>query len=67
MEERFDKYFASDVFDRRVMKEMLSEEVYDRFLKTIDEGKELEVDVADKVAEAMKNWATSRGVTHFTH
>ena len=67
MEERFDKYFASDVFDRRVMKEMLSEEFYDRFLKTIDEGKELEVDVADKVAEAMKNWATSRGVTHFTH
>ena len=67
MEERFDKYYATDVFNRKVMKEMLEAEVYDRFLKTIDEGKELDFDVASKVAEAMKDWATKKGATHFTH
>ena len=67
MEERFEKYYATDVFDRNVMKEMLDKDVYARFLKTIDEGKELEFDIASSVAEAMKEWATKKGATHFTH
>ena len=60
-------YFGSLVFDDRVMRATLSEEVYQSLRKTIDEGKELDISVANAVAEAMKNWAVAHGATHFTH
>ncbi len=60
-------YFGSQVFDDRVMRSSLSAEVYASLRKTIDEGKELDISVANAVAEAMKNWAVSKGATHFTH
>ncbi|MBP5250413.1 MAG: glutamine synthetase III [Lachnospiraceae bacterium] len=60
-------YFGSQVFDDRVMRSTLSAEVYASLRKTIDEGKELDISVANAVAEAMKNWAVSKGATHFTH
>ena len=60
-------YFGSMVFDDRVMRSTLSAEVYASLRKTIDEGKELDIGVANAVAEAMKNWAVSKGATHFTH
>ena len=60
-------YFGSQVFDDRVMRANLSADVYASLRKTIDEGKELDISVANAVAEAMKNWAVSKGATHFTH
>ncbi|MBQ7460410.1 MAG: glutamine synthetase III [Oscillospiraceae bacterium] len=60
-------YFGSQVFDDRVMRANLSADVYASLRKTIDEGKELDIGVANAVAEAMKNWAVSKGATHFTH
>ena len=59
--------FASLVFDDRVMKANLSAKVYNSLKKTIDEGKELDLTVANAVAEAMKDWAVAHGATHFTH
>ena len=60
-------YFGSKVFDDRVMKSMLSAEVYNSVKKTIDEGTELNIGVANAVAIAMKDWAVANGATHFTH
>ncbi len=60
-------YFGSLVFDDRVMKATLSAKVYASLKKTIDEGKELDIGVANAVAIAMKDWAISKGATHFTH
>ncbi|MCR4906763.1 MAG: glutamine synthetase III [Clostridiales bacterium] len=59
--------FGSMVFDDRVMKAVLSAEVYASLRKTIDEGAELDIGVANAVAQAMKDWAVERGATHFTH
>ncbi len=61
------EYFASLVFDDRTMRTVLSEKVYSSLKATIDEGKELDVECANAVAEAMKNWAVDNGATHFTH
>ncbi|MBQ3870373.1 MAG: glutamine synthetase III, partial [Clostridia bacterium] len=60
-------YFGVNVFDDRVMKATLSAEVYNSLKQTIDEGKALDVSVANAVASAMKDWAISKGATHFTH
>ena len=61
------EYFGSLVFDDRVMKATLSDDVYRSLKKTIDEGAVLETDVANAVAVAMKDWAVAHGATHFTH
>ena len=61
------KYFGCMVFDDRVMKASLSSKVYQSLRKTIDEGEQLDSSVADVVAEAMKEWAVSKGATHYTH
>ena len=60
-------YFGSMVFDDRVMRASLSADVYASLRKTIDEGSELDISVANAVADAMKTWAVSKGATHFTH
>ena len=60
-------YFGSQVFDDRVMRANLSADVYASLRHTIDEGTELDIGVANAVAEAMKNWAVGKGATHFTH
>ena len=60
-------YFGSLVFDDRMMKAMLSADVYQSLKKTIDEGASLNNDVANAVAAAMKDWAVERDATHFTH
>ena len=60
-------YFGSLVFDDRIMKATLSEDIYKSLKKTIDEGTQLDITVANAVAEAMKDWALSKGATHFTH
>ncbi|MBQ7699261.1 MAG: glutamine synthetase III [Clostridia bacterium] len=60
-------YFGENVFDDRVMKATLSAKVYNSLKQTIDEGKTLDISVANAVAAAMKQWAISKGATHFTH
>ncbi|MBQ8525786.1 MAG: glutamine synthetase III [Clostridia bacterium] len=60
-------YFGSLVFDDRVMKSKLSSKVYQSLKKTIDEGAQLDLSVANAVADAMKEWAVENGATHYTH
>ena len=62
-----DELFGIDVFSKKVMKTMLSAPVYKRVEETISEGKKLDREIADEVASAMKNWAVSKGATHYTH
>ncbi|MEE5993342.1 MAG: glutamine synthetase III [Oscillospiraceae bacterium] len=65
--EKVTEYFGSMVFDDRVMKARLSENVYKSLKRTIDRGTPLDASVADAVAAAMKEWAIEKGATHFTH
>ena len=60
-------YFGSMTFDDRVMKATLSADIYASLKKTIDEGANLNTQVANAVAAAMKDWAVEHGATHFTH
>ena len=60
-------YFGSLVFDDRNMRAALPADIYKSLRKTIDEGTNLDLNVANAVAEAMKNWAVEHGATHFTH
>ena len=60
-------YFGCLVFDDRVMKANLSAKVYQSLKKTIDEGAQLDISVANAVAAAMKEWAVANGATHYTH
>ncbi len=55
------------VFNDRVMKDKLPKDVYKAVHKTIEDGSHLELDVANSVAAAMKEWAIEHGATHFTH
>nr|WP_294492686.1 glutamine synthetase III [uncultured Anaerosporobacter sp.] len=59
--------FAIDVFNDVVMAERLPKKVYATLKKTIEEGEELDLDIANIVAHAMKEWALERGATHYTH
>ncbi len=59
--------FGSKVFNDAVMKERLPKDTYKALKKTIDEGTHLQLDVANVVAHAMKDWAIEQGATHFTH
>jgi len=61
------KVFGSNVYSDRVMKDRLPKKTYDELKKTIDDGKQLTLEVAKVVAEDMKNWALDRGATHYTH
>lgn len=59
--------FGSMVFGDAIMKVRLPKDTYSVMQNTIRKGKELELDVANVVAAAMKNWAIEKGATHFTH
>ncbi len=59
--------FGSMVFDEQAMKERLPKATYKLMKKSIAQGKPLDREVANVVANAMKDWAIERGVTHFTH
>ncbi len=59
--------FGSMVFNDDVMRARLPKDVYKSLKKTIKEGTPLELDVANVVANTMKDWATEKGATHFTH
>ncbi len=59
--------FGTMVFNTKVMKERLPADTYAELQKTIKDGAPLSVDVADVVANAMKDWAIEKGATHYTH
>ena len=59
--------FGTMVFDNAVMKERLPKETYKSLMKTIEDGKHLDLAVANVVANEMKNWAIEKGATHYTH
>ncbi len=59
--------FGSMVFNDTIMKERLPKDTYKALKKTREQGKPLEPNVANVVANAMKNWAVEKGATHFTH
>ena len=59
--------FAKDVFNDSVMRERLPKKTYAALKETIDKGTELDPEVANVVAHAMKEWALERGATHYTH
>lgn len=59
--------FGSKVFNDTVMKARLPKEIYEALRKTMAQGTHLELDVANAVANAMKNWAIENGATHYTH
>ena len=59
--------FGSNVFNDVVMRSTLPKEVYKSLRKTIDNGERIDMSIADSVANAMKDWATSKGATHYTH
>ncbi|MBR4237698.1 glutamine synthetase III [bacterium] len=67
MNENLENYFGFNVFNEKVMKDVLSNEIYKELKETIEKGKELDLEVADNVAREMKKWALSKGATHFTH
>ncbi len=66
-EERPETVFGSNTYNLGVMKETLKPATYQAIVETIEEGRKLPEGLADEVAEAMKNWAVSRGATHFAH
>ena len=59
--------FGEMVFNEQIMKARLPKETYKAMKKTINEGLPLNIDIANVVANAMKDWATEKGATHFTH
>ncbi len=60
-------YFGSLVFNDDVMRERLPKDVYKALKRTVEDGKDLDINVANSVANAMKNWAIEKGCTHYTH
>ncbi|MBR5031334.1 MAG: glutamine synthetase III, partial [Clostridia bacterium] len=65
--EKLTEYFGCMVFDDKVMRQTLAPEIYAAFRRTVDEGLPLEPAAAESIAEAMKEWAVSKGATHYTH
>ena len=59
--------FGENVFNDVVMRSSLPKEVYKSLRKTIDAGEPIDMSIADTVANAMKDWAVSKGATHYTH
>ena len=59
--------FGSMVFNETVMQERLPKEIFKSLKQTMEEGTALDLTVANSVANAMKNWAIEKGVTHYTH
>ncbi|MGI6512612.1 MAG: glutamine synthetase III [Catenisphaera adipataccumulans] len=62
-----DDYFGCDVFGRQAMQKYLPHSVFKIMCDVMDNGKELPNEIADVVANAMKDWAVEKGATHFTH
>ena len=67
MAQNIPELYGSLVFNDKVMRSKLPKDMYKALKKTIENGTHLELDVANSVAVAMKEWATENGATHYTH
>lgn len=67
MEKNIPELYGSLVFNDRIMRNKLPKDMYKALRKTIQNGTHLELDVANSVAVAMKEWAIENGATHYTH
>ena len=67
MAQSIPKIYGSLVFNDKIMREKLPKDMYKALKKTIENGTHLELDVANSVAVAMKEWALEHGATHYTH
>ncbi|WPP48187.1 glutamine synthetase III family protein [Catalinimonas niigatensis] len=65
--DKISEYFGQNVFDKGTMRSVLSSDIFESLMMAIEKGAKIEPHVADAVASAMKSWAISRGVTHYTH
>ena len=65
--ERVSEYFGENTFSLSVMEKMISAETFEAFKKWIDEGVLISKEQADEIADAMKEWAISKGADHYTH
>ena len=59
--------YGSMVFNEHTMQERLPSATYKKLMKTIKDGQPLDLEVANVVAHAMKEWAIEKGATHYTH
>ena len=59
--------FGSKVFNYKTMQEKLPKDTYKKLKETIEQGKRLDISIANEVAHAMKEWALENGCTHYTH
>jgi glutamine synthetase len=64
---KISQYYGEDVFNRHAMREYLPEEAYDSIIEAMEFHTPINRNVADQAAAAMKEWAVSRGATHYTH
>ncbi len=67
MAERLDEYFGRNTFNEQSMEERLPKKIYQSLKKIIETGEEMDSQIAEVVANAMKDWAIERGATHYTH
>jgi glutamine synthetase len=65
--QRTSEYFGVNTFGVRQMRDKLPRETYAKLLAAVRHGKKLDLDVAPRVSQAIKEWAIGRGATHFTH
>ena len=61
------RYFGVNTFGAHQMRDKLPRDVYTKLVDSIRHGQKLDIEIAPRVAQAIKDWAVSRGVTHFTH
>jgi len=66
-DQKISEYFGSNVFDKQKMQKHLSKEAYSSVEKAIEERKSIDRKIASQVSNAMKEWAITRGATHYTH
>lgn len=67
MEKKIPELYGSLVFNNKVMREKLPKDIYKALRKTINDNTHLQLDIANAVATAMKEWAIEHGATHYTH
>lgn len=61
------EYFASMTFNKKAMREHLSEDVFNEVMDAIEKGKRIDRKISNQVATSLKSWAISKGATHYTH
>ena len=66
-QQRIPELYGSLVFNDKVMRDKLPKDIYKSLVKTINDGTKLDINVANAVAHAMKEWAIENGCTHYTH